>query len=116
MLMHLVAGYRDEYASITCTWDVSAITLEKDETDLKFKAVRVEQRIAREHRGEGTTGVQASTTPSYMSMKELQRRVAELKGMVASNKAATFGSGGSRVTSRQSSGRVFKGICYGCGE
>ena len=63
MLMHLVAGYRDEYASITGTWDVSAISLEKDETDLKVKAVRVEQRIAREHRGEGTR-VQASTTRS----------------------------------------------------
>ncbi len=75
--MHLVAGHRDEYASITGTWDVSAITLEKDETDLKVKAVRVEKRIAREHRGD-CTGFQASTIPSYMSMKQLL--VASIRG------------------------------------
>ncbi len=48
ILMHLVAGLRDEYFSITDTWDESTMTLEKAKTDLKVKAVRVEQRMARE--------------------------------------------------------------------
>ena len=40
-LMHLVAGLRDEYVSITETWDESTMTLEKAKTNLKVK-VRVE--------------------------------------------------------------------------
>jgi hypothetical protein len=85
--MHLVAGLRDEYASITDTWDESTMTLEKAKTDLKVKALRVEQRMTREQSGKAA-GFQASTTPS-MSMEQLQRRVAELEGMVASTKAPT---------------------------
>jgi hypothetical protein len=114
ILMHLVAGLRDEYASITDTWDESTMTLEKAKTDLKVKAVRVEQRMAREQSGKAA-GFQASTTPS-MSMEQLQRRVAELEGMVASTKAPTFDSGGFRGTTRQTGGRIFKGVCYSCGE
>jgi hypothetical protein len=110
-----VAGLRYEYSSITDTWDESNMTLDNAKTDLKVKALRVEQRMARERNGK-SAGFQASTTPSSMSMEQLQRRVAELKGMVTSNKASTFGSGGSRVIPRQHGGRVFKGICYGCGE
>jgi predicted amino acid-binding ACT domain protein len=41
ILMHLVAGLRDEYVSITETWDESTMTLEKAKTNLKVK-VRVE--------------------------------------------------------------------------
>ena len=52
ILMHLVAGLRDEYAAISMdTWDESTITLEKTKTDLKFKDVRVEQRMTREYSG-----------------------------------------------------------------
>jgi len=112
--MHLVAGLRDEYASITDTWDESTMTLEKAKTDLKVKAVRVEQRMAREQSGKAAR-FQASTTPS-MSMEQLQRRVAELEGMVANTKAPTFDSGGFRGTTRQTGGRIFKGVCYSCGE
>ena len=35
------------YASITDTWDESTVTLDKAKTDLKVKAVRVEQRIGK---------------------------------------------------------------------
>jgi hypothetical protein len=51
-----------------------------------------------------------------MSMDQLQRRVAELEGMVASTKAPIFGSSGSRGNTRQSGGRIFRGIYYGYGE
>jgi hypothetical protein len=49
-------------------------------------------------------------------MEQLQRRVAELESVVASDKAPTFGNGASRGTTRQSGGRIFRGVCYGCGE
>lgn len=61
ILIHLVAGLRDEYASITYTWDASTMTLDKAKTDLKVKAVRVEQRMAREHSGKAAD-FQATTT------------------------------------------------------
>jgi hypothetical protein len=80
-----VAGHRDEYSSITDTWD-DTTTLDNAKTYLLVKALRVEQRMARDRNGKGD-GFQASTTPSSMSMEQLQRRVAELKGMVTSNKA-----------------------------
>ena len=51
-----------------------------------------------------------------MSMEQLHRRVAELEGMLTSNKASTFGNGGSRVTPREPGGRDFLGTFYGCGE
>jgi hypothetical protein len=35
--MYLVAGLRDEYATITDTWDDTAMTLEKTKTDLKSR-------------------------------------------------------------------------------
>ena len=70
--------------------------------------------MAREQSGKAA-GFQASTTPS-MSMEKLERRVAELEGMVASTKAPTFASGGFRGTTRQTGGRIFKGVCYSCGE
>ncbi len=114
IMMHLVARLRDEYYSITDTWDESTMTLEKNKTDLKVKAVRVEQRMAREHSSK-SSGFHASTTSS-MSMDQLQRRVAELEGMVASTKAPIFGSSGSRGNTRQPCGRIFRGVCYGCGE
>jgi hypothetical protein len=49
-------------------------------------------------------------------MEQSQRRVAELESMVTSAKAPTFGNGASRGTTRQSGGRIFRGVCYGCGE
>ncbi len=109
-----LAGLRDEYAFITDTWHESAMTLEKTKTNFKVKAVRVEQRIAREHNGKAT-GFQASTTPP-MFMEQMQRRVRELESMVARAKAPTFGNGASCGTTRQSGGHIFRGVCYGCGE
>jgi hypothetical protein len=67
--MYLVAGLRDEYASITDTCDESGMTLEKAKTDLKVKAVREEQHMAREHNGKAA-GFQSSITPP-MSMEQL---------------------------------------------
>jgi hypothetical protein len=81
ILMHLVAGLRDEYASITYTWDESTMTLDKAKTDLKVKVVRVEQRMARGHSGKAA-GFQATTTPP-MYVEQLQRRVAELESVIA---------------------------------
>ena len=114
ILMHLVAGLRDEYASITDTWDESTMTLDKAKTDLKVKAVRVEQRMAREHSGKAA-GFQATTTPP-MSVEQLQRRVAELESVIANSKTQFSVGNGSRGNTRQPGGRIFKGVCYGCGE
>ena len=69
ILLHLVAGLRDEYAFINDTWDESTMTLDKAKTDLKVKAVRVEQRMAREHSGKAA-GFQATTTP-LMSVEQI---------------------------------------------
>jgi len=46
-----VAGPRNEYSSITDTWDESTITLDNAMTDLKVKALRVVHRMARERNG-----------------------------------------------------------------
>ncbi len=63
ILMHLVAGLRDECSSITDTWDESTMTLNKAKTELKVTALRVEQRMAREHISR-SAGFQASTATS----------------------------------------------------
>ena len=52
--MHIVAGLHDEYSSIGATWDEYTMTLEKAKTELEVNALRVEQRITREHNGKAT--------------------------------------------------------------
>lgn len=51
-----------------------------------------------------------------MSVEQLQLRVAELECVIANTKSTSFGGNGSRGSARQSGERIFKGVCYGCGE
>jgi len=99
LLMHLVVGLRDEYASISDTWDESIMTLNTSTIDLKAKAVRVEQRMAREHSGKAA-GFKATTTP-LLFVEQLQRRVVELESVIANTKSTSFGGNGSRGNARQ---------------
>ena len=113
VVMHLVKGLKDDYASITDTWDVTRVTLDRVRKDLLQKGKRVESR-------KGSKGSDAAAfNAQSQQVLGLEKQVQDLQAQLARLQHGG-GSGGGAVSRRTPGGGqpsgVFRGRCYHCGE
>ena len=106
VIMHLVKGLKDDYASITDTWDVATVTLDMARKDLLQKGKRVENRKGSKN---GQTSAFAAQFEQVLVLEKQLRDVqAQLARLQDGGGKGQNASGGSR--------QPFKGRCYHCGD
>ena len=109
--MYLVKGLRQEYHSITDTWDVHSLSMDAVKRDLRQKGMRIESR--------GRTQTEAPPPAAFpafsgdTSAESLKRQVHDLQEQLKS----MHGPGNSRGVAVGAGGvRPFRGICFSCGK
>jgi hypothetical protein len=110
IIMYLVNGMRNEYHSITDTWDVHNLSMDTVKRDLRQKGMRIKSH-AQKHTTEPPTPTAFAASHDDATTELLKRQVSELQDHLKSLQGA--------VTSRRTSygrggARFFCGVCYGC--